>query len=625
MKKCFYLYIFTLFFVGTAFGEEIVYKELNTYLGYKFYSPDGAINLVSEYQSGNSSPYFSLIYKDLSPNNKVMFNALISEKDDRNIDLHFIHKDILYLEFSNISLVHNLGHYKLLYDPQIYDLNPDSNYKLDFSKSNFMTKYKPFNYPLHLRLYLEDIERDGTIQKRFYGSRSFDPNILALPATLRNNIFSRDRQIGFENERVIGSIDGIIGGIGFLGEISTENFSNKHHNSPDYLLNYPNISKVGYDLKLYSNPTGQISWAIAINRKDTINHNKDEVGREGASVTQTDSVVVLTYYPKKNLKFSLKVGYTDRDQDAPDTVRFLNNDIVGIKDPVSFVKKTADFSGWYELSPQVIFKLNLKRKEIERNYNYFALPEYTHTNTGIISVEGKLKKGFSYKISQKIENNHNPSYKKMPEKAYSTLLNLNYDFNNFSGIYLQSEYVTAKNDSENAYFVTSKEYKHFLNCWVDFSDNLFLNFYGLYNNEKYVSDIQYGNTSPTIILDKRVPYTFTLYQAGVNLNKTLNKKSNLYTDISYIRGYGTYYPHFNAGTATNLGPPLIVYNFDTVGLDSLAYTDFYQYGFLVGNIYEISNKSRIKVEASIKDHIDKTRQSVEGTIKMVFVSWELKW
>lgn len=617
------IFIITLFFVSLAQGED--YKEFITDLGYKFYSVDGNIDLVSEYNAGRSSPYFSIIYKDLSPNNKLIFTGVINQKDDRNVDLSITHKDILYLHVNNISLVHNLGHYKLLYDPQIYDLNPDTDYKLDYYRSNFIAKYRPFNYPLHLRLNIEDIKRDGTIQKRFYGSRSFDPNILALPATLRNNVFSRDRQIGFENEKVEGAIGGLLGGVGFIGEISTENFSNKHKNSPDYLLNYPNINKSAYGLKLYSNPTGQLTWSLVLNRKDSKNHHRDEIGREGASVTQTDSLVLFTYYPRKNLKLSLKIGYTDRDQDNNDTIRFLNRDIVGIKDAVSFVKKTADFSGWYEVTPTLIFKLNLKRKEIERNLNYFNLPEYAHTNTGTISMEEKFKNGFSYKISQKVESNHNPTYKKIPELAYTTSINLNYDINNSSGIYFQGEYISSKNDEELAYFVRNKEYKYYLNYWLEVNENLLLNLYGFYNNEKFISNIQYGNALPTFIVDKNVPFTFTLYQAGLNVNKTLTRKSSIYTDISYIRGYGTYYPRFYAGTVTSPGPPPVIYTFNTVGLDTLAYTDFYQYGILLGNTYEINKRAKFKIEASIRDHIDKSRQSIEGTIKTVFVSWELKW
>lgn len=624
MKKYLYFVIFILFFISIGFADEIEYREINTAVGYRFYSYDGFLYLVGEYEPARSSPYFSLIYKDLSPNNKIIFDALIKEKDDRDIELSITHKDSLHLDFNNINLVHNLDHKKLLYDPQIYDLNPITKYKLDFSKNSFLLKYKLFNYPLHLRFYIEDIERDGTVQKRFYGSRSLDISILSLPPAQRNNIFSRDRQIGFETEKVMGTIDGVLGGIGFVGEIMSENFSNKHHNSPDYLLNYPGINKSAYELRLYSNLTGQVSWAIALNRKDAKNHNRDEIGREGARVTQNDTVAAFTYYPRKNLKLTLKVGYTDREQEGPDTVRFLNNDNVGIKDAISFVQKTADLSGFYELSPLLIFKLNVKRKEVERNFNYFTLPEYSHTNTGIFTVEGKFKKGFSYKISQKVENNHNPAYKKMPEMAYATTLNLNYDFNNFSGIYLQSEYISGKNDTENTYFVSSKEFKQFLNCWFELKENLSLNLYGFYNNERFVSNIQYGNTSPTFIYDKNVPFTFTLYQGGINMNKAF-KKHNVYSDISYIRGFGTYYPHFIAGTATTAGPPPVTYTFNTIGLDSLANLDFYQYRLLVGNVFEIDRKSKLKVEASLSDHIDRTRQSIEGTIKMIFLSWELKW
>ncbi len=275
MKKCLYLIIIFFIFFKIGLADEIEYREINASLGYRFYSYDGFLNLVVEYDTAKSSPYFSLIYKDLAPNNKIIFDALLDEKDNRNVYLSFIHKDTICLNFNSTGFIHNFDHKKLLYNPQIYDLNPYTKYKIDFSKNSFLVKYKLYNYPLHLKLFIEDIERDGTIQKRFFGSRSFDVNILSLPASIRSNIFSRDRQIRFETERVTGTLDGIFGGVGFVGELISENFSNKHHNSPDYLLNYPNINKTAYDFKLYSNLTGQLSWAFAVNRRDTNNHNRD--------------------------------------------------------------------------------------------------------------------------------------------------------------------------------------------------------------------------------------------------------------------------------------------------------------------------------------------------------------
>jgi len=618
--------IIVLFFIPlSSSGEEVKYKEFSLEPGYKFYALDGDISVLSEYSSGNSSAFFSATYKDLTSNNKIIFSAIINEKDDRDLNFHLTYKDKLTIELQEFYFIHNLRYKMLLYNPSIYDLSQNKKYSLDVVVRKMNLKYKPFEYPLHFRLVIEDFERDGTIQKLFFGSRSFDANILSLPPAQRNNIFSRDRQIGLEIERVTAILDAVLGGIGLVGEISSENFVDKHKNSPDYLLNYPPINKTDYGIKLYSNLTGQITWSASLVRIDSKNRNRDEIGRKGASVTQTDSIFLLTYYPKRNLKFSLKVGYTDRDQDNPDTVRFLNNDIVGIKDAVSFNRRTAEFNVWYGYLPEFNIKLTLKRKETERSFNDFGLPEYSHTNTGLMSIDGKITKGFTYKITQKIENNHNPVYKNTPEMSYVTSLNLNYDINANSGLYLNSDYSFSRNDVEAQYFKKRWCYKHFINYWLNVNDNLNLNVYGTYNNEKYISDVHFGSVAPTFIIDRNVPFQFTHYYAGINLNKVINFKSTIYTDFNYMRGYGTYFPHLIRGTITTPGPPPFTYIFDTVGLDSLANTDFYQYSILLGNSYKILKNANLKVEFAYKDHIDKTNKPVEGTLKTVFVSWEQRW
>lgn len=625
MKRQFLIMLFLFFFASVVYADDIKYKDFSLEPGYKFYFSDGDISKVSEYYSAKPSAFVSVIYKDLSPNNKVMFDASISEKDDRTLDFHFIHKDMMTIELSDYYFVHNLGRKTILYNPNTFDLNPESKYSLDVIRNYLKIKYKPFELPFHLGLFIENFERDGTVQKRFYGARSFDPNILSLPPVTRNNIFSRDRQIGFELERISGILDGVFGGVGFVSEISTENFTNKHKNSLDNLLNYPSINSSSYNLKFYSNLTGQITWALSFNRRDSKNHNRDEIGREGAEITQTDSTALLSYYPDKKLKLSLKLSYTDRDQDNPDTVKFNGIDIVGIKDAVSFVKKTAELNAWYGFMPELNFKIKLQRKELERSYNNFELPEYSHTNIGVFSIEGRFKKGFSYKISQKLENNHNPSYKKTPEMSYQTTVNLNYDFNSNSGIYMNSDYIFSRNDVEAQFFKKSWEYRHFINYWLNLDDNLNINVYGAYNNEKYISDVHFGTTSPTFIIDRNVPFQFTNYYAGLNFNKNITSRYSIYSDINYMRGYGTYYPHLVRDTVTTLGPPPVTYTFDTVGLDSLSSTDFYQYRILIGNKFGVIKNGNVRVELGYIDHVDKTNYPSEGTIKTIFVAWEQKW
>jgi len=624
MKKIILIF-FLVILPLVSFGEEIKYREFSLEPGYKFTAVDGDNSVVSEYHLGGTSAFLSTTYKDLSSNYKIIFGANINEKDNRDVYFHLTYKDNLTIGVEDYYFIHNLGHKTLLYNPSIYDLSPNKKYSLDVVVRKINLKYKPFEYPLHFRLIIEDFERDGTIQKLFYGSSSFDPNILSLPAVQRNNIFSRDRQIGFEMERITCILDTILGGVGFVGEISSENFVNKHKNSIDSLLNYPLIKKADYGIKLYSNLTGQITWSAYLVRNDSKNGNRDELGREGASVTQTDSAFLLSYYPKRNLKFSLKVGYTDRDQDNPDTVRFLGSDIAGIKDAVSFNRKTAEFNVWYGFLPELNVKLTLKRKETKRSFNDFGLPEYSYTNTSLLSIDGKIKKGFTYKISQKIENNHNPVYKNTPEMSYVTSLNLSYDINVNSGLYLNSDYSFSRNDVEAQYFKKSWSYKHFINYWLNVNENLNLNVYGAYNNEKYISDVHFGVSAPTYIVDRNVPFQFTNYYAGINLNRVINSKNTFYTDFNYMRGYGTYFPHLIRSTLTDSGPPPVTYVFDTVGLDSLANTDFYQFSILLGNSYQVLKNAKLKLEFLYKDHIDKTNNPIEGTLKTVFVSWEQRW
>ncbi len=586
--------IISLAFVSNAFSEEQSIREDYTFsVGYNVISKEKNATLLSEYAPLSSSPTFFLDFANLSGHNKYSAELNFLNKDDMYLNINYRYKDIISSEFKKNDFFHNLSFKNFGYNSDYVNYQPFNNYFIDVTKNSLFFKIKPTTLPYHIRAYIEESNSDGRKQKRFYGSWRLD----SLP--LDNKLYSTSKPFDLRNEFYQFSVDGIIGGINFLGLLELSNLKDKDiDNSHGGQIGItPSLTKNYNHIALYSNQTGQISYALSFTQSNINNNKRDELNQKSAEYSYNNSSAIFTYYPAKDLKLYLKMRYEDREESSPDIIRFLNVDYYS-KNQIPQTTTTLIYGLVYNLSKEWRFKYEGKNKETKRSG--VVDNEWLLANT--FAVEGKIDKT-KVKIKETLEYIENPYYKGTPKSQYKTTLNLSNPLNNNSGIDFEYNFIAKNNDDTNYYIQEGLTNSFMFNYYYNFDENLDLSCFLGYDKDRYKFDINIfggGNIPNT-------PYKSTRVYGDISINKLFNKKYSFRGDVFYQRVYGNYYPDTN------------------YLINDITSTDYYQYGINIGNGIKINDSQLIKLDLSYSKHIEKSDDDLSGSIKKIYIAWEKRW
>ncbi len=607
MKRLILFLWFFTFLSGTAMAQENKTREIILEPGYKIYSVDKSPSLVNEYSQSDSSPSVRFNIKDYSETNKYNIQLNINEYDDYDFDIYWFYKDKLRLEIAGVYLAHDLGFKE---NSAFTNLSQEADFIVKYRNQRAELKYKPFLYPFHVRLNAGKIEREGDIQKRFYGKASLHPSYSSF-----SDIFSRKAPIDHVTNSAGASVDGLLGGLNLFLAAGKITFRDGAKTTDDDILKTPQQSEENYSFRLTSNQSGRISFAVSISGKEMDNDSLDELGRKVSESSYKNSTFIFSYYPFQELKISLRASYEDFDQNNSGSLRYNGMDYA-VSPAISYIRKTIMAKARYDFGRQTHLSLELKTKQSDRGISSI-LPEQSTRNSGTIEFSTNIKKA-GVKVSQLVEKNNNPSYKNIPESTYKTGLKLDYNFSDSLGADFDAFYLYETNNEISSYFVESRTKGVNANLRYIPEETLNINFYFSAEEQSFKSDIEFGKPSSSGYFVKRTPYESKNIHMGANINKSFGKKSDIYADLFYLRGYGTYTPEIISGVTGS-------YSYDTSGLSGLAAVNFYQYGMLLGSRYKVSGKDTIKCELSYKDHVEKADTLLSGAIKTAFVAWERRW
>lgn len=608
MNRLIFFISFFLLLVGLSYAEE---KALSFSLepGYKLYSVDKSPALVNEYYKSKSSPAIKFNAKDYGEDYRYNVKLNINEYDDYDFDIHAYYKDKVRLELSGVYFDHLLG---LKTNTTMIDLTPSAEYLLKYRNQNVSLKYKPFNYPFHIVLMAEKIEREGNFQKRFYGPATSNPQYNSV-----EDIFSRKAPINFVSNVAGISIDGLLGGVNLFFDANVSTAKDDAKATDDGILKIPEIREEYFNFKATTNQSGKISAAISLTKKEKNNENTDESNKKVAESSYDNATFLLSYHPSKELKLSFKASYEDFDWNGPDLIRYNGIDYI-VPPVISYTRKVADIKAKYALLNNTYIDAEVKRKEVERSSTLLTVPDSSSQNLLRLEVNTSFNENLKVRISEKIEKNNRPPYKNIPENSSKTEAMFDYSFSDNAGIDLLIYYLYEYNDNNDSYFVENITKGGNLTIYYLPEEDLSLNLHMFLETEDYKSDLELGKTGTLEHLVIRTPYEAKNLLLGLNVIKKLNNMQNVYTDIFYMRGYGTYKPD-------DVSNVLGLYSYSTEGLNKLASVDFYQYGMLLGAERKLSQKDRVKVELSYKEHKDKADDVLSGKIKTAFLSWTRQW
>lgn len=609
MKKIILILASIFCLTTAAIAQEEKTHETAFEAGYKFYSVDKNPAVANEYSTSSSFPLLKFETKGYTENYKYGIMLEVNEKENYDFDIHTFYQDKLRVELIGIYLDHNLGFKD---NNSMTSLSLDEDYFVKFRNQRAALKYKPFTNPFHLRIFAEKIEKEGDLQKRFYGNASLNP---AYSST--DNIFSRKAPINYITNVGSVGLDGLLGGVSFFVEASKSNSKDDARITDDMILRSPQFEESTYSIKLNSNQAGQLSYAVSFKRIDRDNEGHDEIKRGGATSSYNNSAFFLSYYPNSSFKMSFRASYEDYEQNNPDFWRYNGTDYVAFY-ATSYIRKTAQINAKYIFTKNSYLSAELKGKEQERDTIYFDMPGYTSQTSAKIEFGTFMKDKCSLKISQSYIHNNNPPYKNIAENSHKTNVSFEQTISDSMWFNVNATYLLETSDDTFTYFVENKTKAINANFYYAPSETLNLGAYGLIEVQDYKSDLELGKPSTAEYIVLRTPYEAKTYQLGLNANKKLGVKQEVYGDIFYLRGYGTYMPQFVSGVVGS-------YSYDTTNLAKLAEVDFYQYGLLLGTKYKLSNKDTLKCEFSYKDHNENAEPSLSGSIKTIFVSWVRRW
>lgn len=615
-KNCFIVVLFFLLSSGILKAEDNKTREINIDAGYKFYSVNNSSSPVNEYSGSLSSPALQFNMKDYSESNKYRIKLNLNEEDDYDFDIFWYYKDKLRLELQGVYFDHDT---EFKENPTFVNLNDNQDYITKYRNQHAELKYKPSVYPFHIRFKGEKMEREGNYQKRFYG-----------PASLNNaynsndNIYSRKAPINYVYDNVLISLDGLLGGINVTLEVGKSNADDKAKITDDGVFKTPEIDQKGYAIKATTNQSGKISVSFFLSGHKKNNQSVDDIGQKSAESTYNKSAMFFSYNPTHDLKLSVKATYEDYEQQNPFQWSYNNTNYL-VPPAVSYTKKTAVFKANYLFNKATHIVAEVRGKEMSRDNVSANIPENSNQIFAKVGINSNIKDNLSLQLSQSAEKNKNAVYKDAPEVLYKTNAILSYSISENLGADFNAEYSYAANNDVENYFVESKIKNVYVNVFYTPDSNLALNLYGMAESHKSKSDLVIGEPVSPLDPDAskkffvmRTPYNAKTFQIGINCNKTLSKRQTLYTDIFYLRSYGTYEPPFLTDTIGS-------YSYNTAGLNSLANVDFYQYGLLIGTKYKIGKFDTVKCELGYKDHQERAATSLDGTVKTLFVAWERKW
>lgn len=585
---------FLLIVFNISFAEENFIKgEYDLSMGYNFISKDKNPDLISEYSSLSSSPVFLLNFSDLVGHNKYSVDLNFFSKDDVDFKLSYDYKDSFRLVLNKKDFYHNMTHKNFSHTVDYFDYRPSDKYFLDLAQDSIFLKIRPTILPYHIRLYVENFDKKGIKQKRFYGRARID----SVP--LDYNLYSTSKKYDLDTDFYQASMDGIIGGINFLALIEHANLRDEAFDISEggNLLIVPSLTKEYKHIALYSNQTGQISFVFSFTNSEIKNNKRDELNQKSGDSTYNNSSAIFTYYPLKDLKFYLKLKYEDREERSPEKIRFLNIDYL-TKNQIPANITTLLYGLVYNLNRDWKIKYEGKSKETKREF--VVDNEWLLSNS--VSLEGKIA-NTNIKIKETIENVQNPYYRDTPKSQFKTNFSTSTVLNERSGIDLDYTITSMFNDDINYYFQEGLSNSLTINYYYNSESNWQINtLFGL-DRDRYKFDINIyggGNIPNTA-------YKSTRLYGDLNVSKSISKKSDYYGDVFYQRVYGNYYP--NNSLLTN----------------EITNIDYYQYGLKLGNNIKITTNQLIKLEFAYAKHSEKTVDSYSGEVRSFYISWEKKW
>lgn len=544
-------------------------------------------------------------------------------KKDYFGDLRYAYKDLILFRGLGRSVFHNLDNRILTEFGTSYTVTAmDTGEKYGVTKSlnNLFLRFKTPNFPFHVYIGGNFIDKEGTRQQRFLANYSSNVNRT-----------SQKREVDWSSRDIIAGVNSHIGPV----EMDISHSEKRLTVNGDRILenNYgagtlphnllPETKGSATTLKLHTSTTGRLvasatfSW---IDRK-----NEESRAKADYFIGAGD----ITYMLHERLTFFAKYRHKEVDVDNPDILpagylgySTYTSAITGIRPSLS---STMDMlSGTVRYRPIKRMTLNaeyIHERTDRDNSDEWRLSKVTVRDAVSLSVSTRIIEKLNLRAKYTHQEIDAPAYNVQPDGSDEGKVSLSWSPLKWATGILS--YSITKEKREKIYYIDNmglqvpaenrEGLRNRLLGSITFivSNNLSITPSYAYMCNKIEQDLVYDNT-PGYHTDSNVQYKDRARVYAVNLNYIPEKKINLNADVSYTESKGNFSPGGILSGVTSLS-------------DSEVNAKIRETSYTVRGDYEFIKDWGLGMKYNYVNYNDVLNNSNDGSLHAVLMMISKKW
>ncbi len=581
--------------------------------------------MAGEYNYLKSSPAGALdVEWDPLPHRFVFESYFLNSKDYFG-EADYSYRDTVVLNAYTRGVFHNLNHFRFGQDDpgglQFLDLNPADKYGIENQLWRGFLRLKTPDFPLHFYADVRTVERDGTIQQRFFRvpdakvseSRHIDWNTAEYRAGVNAHLGLAEADYS-HTEKKFEALD--------QKELFDTAFSVPvpHNLVPDLKSSFDTV-------KLHSSYSGRVVIA------GTYTNGKKENEDSGATAKYTNTAGDLMVMPVTSLIFSMRYRHYDLDVNNPDTAERVTSsgiDTVNVRDSISSKRDVVTSVLRYRATDRLTLKGEYIADTTDRTHShldqvllpdgspdFWVLPKSTTKNTA--------KLGFSYRIMRKMTLRgdysqtkvDNPAYDIDPDKAKNAKVSLtwapgarlttmlSYGMVRETRDNLSKPLAGGSRDASRDQALASMTVMVTNRASITAS-------YGLYKNS-VKQTVTLTDGPGNLVPEPGVPYDDTSHVGSLALTVAPIDRVNVVASAtrSYSRGN---FRLAGADSVTNVS-----------GIDTLSDMKVIDTVYGAGVEVDLSRTVNTEVRYEYRRYDDEIDNEQDGTIKTILATLSLKW
>lgn len=431
--------------VEPEMAERYVFPEIKPEIsltgGYRYVHANGSSD-AAEYEYLHNSLVLGGELRTVSVDHRLHLELEERSEKDYYGDISYSYKDLILFRGVNSTLFHNLDNislFKFTPPPFLADnMDPQGKYGIKVGISNLLLRFKTPDFPAHLYVEGNFVDKDGTAQQMFYHqfldrtkntrtSDRRDIDLLTSVYTVGANSHLGPIEADFSHSEKRFDVGG--------DRVLVDNFDATAGLPPfpsrtkgDYFHNLvPELKSSTNTLKLHTSYTGGLVGSATLSKTDKENRDSR------ATAEYLFAAGDIAWMPMAGLNFFLKYRHQERDVDNPDTVMVgnltdLSKYSYAVRDSISSISDSVTGIVRYRPLKGVMLKADYTYEDIRRNDAdvWVTIPDSTQRRKFSLSGDVRIMSGLKLKAKYTRKDINNPATNMESDQSDEGLLTLSW-------------------------------------------------------------------------------------------------------------------------------------------------------------------------------------------------------